>query len=543
MDREKRRRVMARSMKLGHCICNPKQPCPCPEFRERDLCHCAGERPAEVAQDVPLTTLVENAGCASKISQSDLRVVLAGLPPITDPRVLVGTNTCDDAGVFRLSDDLALVQSVDVFTPNVDDPYTFGQIAAANSLSDIYAMGGQALTALAVIGFPIEKLSHRIMSEIIRGGMDKMAEAGVPVIGGHSLKDQEIKFGFAVTGTVHPDRIVTNAAAQVGDALILTKPLGTGVISFAAQLQRAPAESLAAVAASMTQLNRAAAEVMVAAGVHAATDVTGFGLMGHLVEMALGAGVTIEVDAAAVPAFPGVLELLDDGLIAGGIERNLEYAEAYASVVGDMPESRRLLLFDPQTSGGLLMAIGQDRAAELVARLREAGYPLATTIGRVVGESAGEIILQGGGATVTQDSDAGCCAATPEPDPEPCCASEAPCCGAEAEGASCCAEGPTPCCAAAHGEGLPGLAGPLQQRFGAFTSAVGAEGALSVKQKELITVALALLAKCEPCVELHLEQAREAGCTDEEITEALWLAIAMGGAPLLAFYNNLRNGG
>lgn len=395
-DREKRQRVMGRSIKLGHCICNPKKPCPCDVFREKDVCLCAGERLQDALETVPLTTLVENAGCASKISQKDLSGILADLPELDDPRVLVGTNTCDDAGVFQLSEDLALVQTVDVFTPVVDDPYTFGQIAAANSLSDVYAMGGEALTALAIIAFPIETLSPRIMTQILRGGMTKLAEAGVPVVGGHSLKDQEIKFGFAVTGRIHPQAIVTNAGAQVGDVLVLTKPLGTGVLGFARQLQRAPEAAAAAAAESMTQLNKTASEIMVRQGVHAATDVTGFGLMGHVVEMAQGSGTDITVYPEAVPAFPGVLELLADGLIAGGIERNLEYAQTYATVDEAVDEARRLLMYDPQTSGGLLLAAAGDSGDALVAELRSAGYAATAVIGEVTGAGSGRIRLAAG---------------------------------------------------------------------------------------------------------------------------------------------------
>lgn len=433
MDRDKRRRVMERSMRLGHCICNPKQSCPCDTLRERNLCPCAGERLEAGELEVALTSLVENAGCASKISQGDLRRVLAGLPSVSDPRLLVGTNTCDDAGVFLVREDLALVQTVDVFTPNVDDAYTFGQIAAANSLSDVYAMGGQALTALAIIAFPIETLSHRIMGQIIRGGMDKLAEAGVPVVGGHSLKDHEIKFGFAVTGTIHPERIVTNAGAQVGDVLVLTKPLGTGVISFAAQIGRATAEQLAIVAASMTQLNKTASELMVAAGVHAATDVTGFGLMGHLVEMALGAGVNLEVDVARVPRFPGALELLEQGLVAGGIERNLEYSEDYQELAGAVPEALRLLMYDPQTSGGLLLAVAPERAGTLVEALRAAGYAQAAVIGRVTETGEGQLVLRAGVSTPAEAAPQdvmeleSCCASAP-PEAPRCCTAEKPCC-------------------------------------------------------------------------------------------------------------------
>jgi selenide,water dikinase len=281
IDIEKRRRIMQRSVKLGHCICNPRQACPCETFKEKDICPCAGERPEQAIEQVKLTALVEKAGCASKINQNDLKQVLAGLPEIPDPNVLVSSNTCDDAGVYRINDDMALVQTVDVFTPSIDDPYTFGQIAAANSLSDVYAMGGKPLTALSIIGFPIESLSHRVMTQMLRGGMDKMREAGVAVIGGHSINDKEPKFGYAVTGLVNPSKIITNDRAKPGDVLVLTKPLGVGVISFAGQMGLASASALAAAAESMTELNAAAGEVMVQMGIETATDVTGFGLLGH----------------------------------------------------------------------------------------------------------------------------------------------------------------------------------------------------------------------------------------------------------------------
>ena len=308
-DYSKRKRIMARSLKLGHCICNPKEPCPCDLFKRKNVCLCAGERLEDAAEDVALTQFVENAGCASKISQNDLKKVLAGLPAVSDPRVLVSADTCDDAGVFKLSDDTALVQSVDVFTPVVDDPYLFGQIAAANSVSDIYAMGGRPLTALSIIGFPIETLSHKVMNKILWGGLDKMREAGVVILGGHSIKDKEIKFGFAVTGLIHPSAIVTNSGAKPGDRLILTKPLGTGVISFARQLGKASDRALAAAGRSMAGLNRAAAEEMARSGVTTATDVTGFSLLGHLSEIVRQSRVTAEIYADSVPVFDGVLDL------------------------------------------------------------------------------------------------------------------------------------------------------------------------------------------------------------------------------------------
>jgi selenide,water dikinase len=393
IDKEKRRRIMQRSIKLGHCICNPKEPCPCDVFKQQNVCLCAGERLEEASENVPLTRFVENAGCASKINQTDLKIVLAGLPAISDPRVLVCADTCDDAGIYKLTDDLALVQSVDVFTPNVDDPYTFGQIAAANSLSDIYAMGGKPATALSIVGFPIETMSHKIMNRMLRGGIDKMKEAGVEVIGGHSIKDTEIMFGFAVTGIIDPEKIITNDRAQPGDVLVLTKPIGTGVISFASQLDRAPKKAMETIGRSMAELNKTAAEAMVEAGVTAATDVTGFGLMGHLSEMVAQSGVTAEIYTDQVPFFDGVLALVREELISGAIERNREYATQYVEVTEGVTEDVEIALYDPQTSGGFLIAIKEDHAEDFVTELRDKGLNSASIIGKVVERSAGKIVL------------------------------------------------------------------------------------------------------------------------------------------------------
>ena len=314
-DLEKRRRVMQRSMQLGHCICDPRKPCPCDVFRDDGICPCAGEEYAAPAGPVRLTELAESAGCASKIDQATLQRILAGLPSPADPRVLVGMPAGDDAGVYLLDEQTALVQTVDVFSPPVDDPYLFGQIAAANSLSDVYAMGGRPITALSVVGFPAGKLPDEILRQILRGGLDKMAEAGVAVIGGHSIKDSEIKAGFAVTGLADPRRIATNAAARPGDRLVLTKPLGTGIIAFAARIGRANGQPgtdaerwSAAAAQSMAALNRRAAELMAECDCHACTDVTGFGLMGHLRSMAAASRVDVEIVWDDVPLLPGVLQ-------------------------------------------------------------------------------------------------------------------------------------------------------------------------------------------------------------------------------------------
>jgi len=393
-DYSKRKRIMARSLKLGHCVCNPKEPCPCDLFKQKNVCLCAGERLVDAAEDVALTQFVENAGCASKINQADLKKILAGLPSISDPRVLVSADTCDDAGVFKLTDDTALVQSVDVFTPVVDDPYLFGRIAAANSVSDIYAMGGRPLTALSIIGFPIETLSHKVMNKILWGGLDAMREAGVVILGGHSIKDKEIKFGFAVTGLIHPSAIVTNSGARPGDRLILTKPLGTGVISFARQLGKASDKSLDAAGRSMVELNRVAAEEMAKSGVTTATDVTGFSLLGHLSEIVRQSRVTAEIYAESAPVFEGVLDYVRAGLISGAIERNREYASQFVKAAKDVGQDILNVLYDPQTSGGLLIAVREAEAAALLKRLHRRGVRASAIIGRIVSKSPGKIIIR-----------------------------------------------------------------------------------------------------------------------------------------------------
>ncbi len=385
---EKRKKIMGRSIALGHCICNPKDPCPCPLFKQKNVCLCAGERESDAAEDVPLTQFVENAGCASKISQADLKLALAGLPRPADPNVLVSAETCDDAGIYKLDDRQALVQTVDVFTPVVDDAYLFGRIAAANSVSDVYAMGGRPLTALSIVAFPIDRVSHRVLNKMMQGGIDALKEAGVSLLGGHSLKDKEIKFGFAVTGLVDPSRLVTNDKARPGDILVLTKPLGTGVISFAAQIGKATPAWQEAIGRSMAELNRAAAEVMIEFGVACATDVTGFGLMGHLSEIAAQSGVSMEVEPACIPLFDGVRELLSQGVISGANEKNRDFSTAHVDRAPSVADDLEPVLYDPQTSGGLLICVDPARANALLDRLRERGVTSAAIIGRVLERSA-----------------------------------------------------------------------------------------------------------------------------------------------------------
>jgi len=527
IDREKRKRIMARSIALGHCICNPKQTCPCALFKDKNVCLCAGERLADAPRDDAQTEHVENAGCASKLSQADLKEALAGLPEIRDPRVLVGAASYDDAGVYRIGPHSALVQTVDVFTPNVDDPYLFGQIAAANSVSDIYAMGGRPITALSIIGFPIETLSPAVMNRILRGGVDKMREAGVAVLGGHSLKDAEVKFGFAVTGLIRPDRIVTNDRARPGDVLVLTKPLGTGVVSFARQLGRASAEALAAVGRSMAALNKAAAEVMTQAGVVTATDVTGFGLAGHLIETAVQSGVTMEVEAEAMPVFVEALDYIRQGIASGALERNREYAAAFVEVGRDVSEELETLLYDPQTSGGLLIAVPEKKAARLLEKLKKAGVKDAVAIGRVVGRSKGKIMVQSKkGSLPRRKTRLEAKKTIPETHAGSCCPGGPP---AEHTGKE----------THAHGF-LEAGDSALNAKFEAFLAAAQREGAIPRRTKELIALALSVLAKCGPCVNAHLQKAKVLGITEKEIAEAVWLAVAFGGAPVLAFYESLR---
>jgi selenide, water dikinase len=317
-----------------------------------------------------------------------LAQVLGGLPEIDDPNVLVGNATADDAGVYRLNDDLALVLTVDFFTPIVDDPRSFGRIAAANSLSDIYAMGARPLSALAIAAFPEEGLPVTILSEILRGGAEKAREAGISVIGGHTIKDPEPKYGLSVTGVVHPDRVVRNSTAKAGDLLVLTKPLGTGILTTARRRDLLRDEDLAAAVASMEMLNRAASEAMIETGVSAATDVTGFGLIGHLREVTTASGIGAEIDSAAVPLFDEVIDLAARGCAPGGTKTNLDQAlSAGVTFADSVSPELRLGLCDAQTSGGLLIAVPEDRAERLLGELAKRGVEAAAVIGRITKRS------------------------------------------------------------------------------------------------------------------------------------------------------------
>jgi selenide, water dikinase len=335
---------------------------------------------------IRLTQQVKAGGCASKLPPGLLAAVLTRLPKQTDANLLVGFETSDDAGIYQIGPNLALVQTVDFFTPLVDDPFTFGQIAATNALSDVYAMGGRPVTALSIVCFPQDG-DLDVLEAIMRGGMAKVAEAGCVVAGGHSVRDPEIKFGYAVTGLIDPDRVLTNAGAQQGDDLLFTKSIGTGVITTALKQGKAEAAWVEEAIRSMTTLNRRAAEVVaVGDDVHAMTDVTGFGMLGHARELALGSGMRIEIIVDQVPRIEGALAAIALGAVPAGLLANREFAEC---VTGDAPGAHiaddvRALLYDPQTAGGLLIAVAASSSSALRESLRDAGVP-ATKIGSVLG--------------------------------------------------------------------------------------------------------------------------------------------------------------
>lgn len=312
--------------------------------------------------------------------------MLSRLPKQSDPNVLVGFDTADDAGVYQLSADLALVQTVDFFTPIVDDPFIFGQIAAANSLSDVYAMGGRPISALSIVGFPNTGRDVEILEKILQGGLDKMREAGCTVIGGHSIGDDEIKFGYAVTGVIHPRRVLKNVGARPGDRLLLTKPLGTGVISTALKKEAAAKTSVDAAILSMSTLNRTGMELAQPFAVHAATDVTGFGLLGHAREMAVGSQVSFVIDSGQIEFLPEALALAQKEFLPGGLKRNQDFIGDCVEFDPAIPEEIRNLLFDPQTSGGLLLAVASKDAAALQESMRASGVA-AQLIGQVVAKA------------------------------------------------------------------------------------------------------------------------------------------------------------
>ena len=343
-----------------------------------------------MAETVRLTTTAKAAGCAAKLSPSILENVLKRLPQQHDPNVLVGFETSDDAAVYKLADDLAIVQTVDFFTAIVDEPDLFGQVAATNALSDVFAMGGRPISALTIVAFPTAQ-PPEVLEAVLRGGLAKMVEANCTVVGGHSIRDDEIKFGYAVTGLIDPRKVWRNVGARPGDTLILTKPLGTGVIATALKQEKAEPGWVAASTASMTRLNRDAAEALheiddAAAGakpVHAVTDVTGFGLLGHSREMAIGSGVSIRIDPTRIAYLPGAIEAARGGFLSGGLANNRQFVEGCAQFASSIPEEFRSLLLDPQTSGGLLASVAPEAVPAALAAFEKRNVP-ARVIGEVV---------------------------------------------------------------------------------------------------------------------------------------------------------------
>jgi selenide,water dikinase len=376
-------------------------------------------------------------------------------------------------------------------------------------------MGGRPLTALSIIGFPIETISPRVMTQMLRGGMDKMREAGVVIIGGHSINDQEPKFGYAVTGMVNPHRIIANNTAKPGDVLVLTKPLGVGIISFAGQMGRASEAALAAAAKSMTELNRAASEAMIEVGVSAATDVTGFGLLGHLGEMVQQSGVTAELWADQIPIFDEVLEYVSQAMISGGVERNIEHSSQIVSVEAGVSEEMTYVLYDPQTSGGMLISVPEQKAGALVSTLKERGVACAQIIGRIVGKSEGEIIVRNDATTSILSPVEGCGRTGTNQEETP-----------MSDDTNCCGSG-------------SGTAARPAELFSEFCGANLTDGAVSLRTKELMAISLSLVTKCEPCVRIHINKAKKMGITDAEIDECVMMAVMFGGAPVMMFYNTI----
>ncbi len=533
---ERRKVVMARSMALGHCICNPKQPCPCDVLVNDDLCPCAGERPDPTPEEVRLTRLVRKPGCASKINRSDLARVLEGLPNYPDPNVLIGVAAGDDAGVYKLPGDCNLVQTVDVFSPVVDDPYLFGRIAAANSVSDIYAMGGRPICALSIIGFPIEELPHNLMREILRGGVDAMWEAGVSVIGGHSINDPEIKCGFAVTGLLQGTGSVTNSGARSGDQLVLTKPIGTGILSFGAQIGRVSGEAMALAGESMASLNRDAAELMLAHGAHACTDVTGFGLAGHLCAICEHSGVSARIEISAIPFFAEAVGCVRAEIIPGAVERNRESYADQVRVIGQGDARLVDLVYDAQTSGGLLVALPPEWVDDYIHAMQERGHEETSLIGELIGRQPHAIHVVPGeplnligeyreplpGEAAPARTEVPCCEHGSPIDVPSELSRQLPCCGEAA--------------AETKEEPMPSNAKEAAESFRAMMKIAGEPGLVDARTKKLIAIALSIVEKCEPCLKHHVRSARDMGITADEIEEVAWLATSFSGCTGRMFY-------
>lgn len=349
--------------------------------------------PPTTPEPIRLTQLAKRAGCAAKQPPGYLLPLLGLLPQVTDPNVLVGSSTSDDAAVYKVNDDLALVLTTDFFTPIVDRPYDFGMIAAANALSDVYAMGGKPLTALNLVGFPDQKLPVEVLAEILKGAADKASEAGIAIVGGHTIKAEEPIFGLAVVGTVHPNRVLSNAGAKPGDALVLTKPIGLGIITTAAKNGEDKLGAIGDAIKVMGTLNRAAAQVLAEFDVHALTDITGFGLLGHLRNITSASGVNGRVLVDNVPVLPAAREYVQAGIAPGGTHANLKFLSEWVTFDPAVTKEQQLLLCDAQTSGGLLASVPSGDADRVVQAMHKAGVAAATVIGRIDGPGSGKIAV------------------------------------------------------------------------------------------------------------------------------------------------------
>ncbi len=340
---------------------------------------------------IRLTKMAKRAGCAAKHPPGYLFPLLKGLPKVTDRNVLVGSSTADDAAVYKLNDEMALVLTTDFFTPIVDEPYDFGAVAAANALSDVYAMGGRPLTALNLVGFPDADLDASVLGDILRGGAAKAREAGIDLVGGHTIKTDEPIYGLAVTGLVHPDKVVTNAGGKPGDALILTKPLGVGIITTASKNDQDGKGAIGKAIELMATLNRAAGEAMTHVGVHAATDITGFGLLGHLRNLAHASGCSATVWFDELPVIPAAWDYVREGIAPGGTHANWRFLNEWAKYDADVDKAAQLVVCDAQTSGGMLIAVPEDKVGALVRELTERGAPCAARVGRLEAGDAGRM--------------------------------------------------------------------------------------------------------------------------------------------------------
>jgi len=318
---------------------------------------------------------------------------LSNLPFGSHPNLIAGVEKAEDAGIYKLTDDLAIVETLDFFTPIVDDPFSFGQVAAANALSDVYAMGGRPLTAMNIVCFPVKTMDISVLREVLAGGLEKVHEAGAIVVGGHTVDDAELKYGLSVTGVIHPEKVVHNNGARDGDKLILTKPLGTGIISTAIKGGVAAAGAEAKIVKSMTMLNQKASELMQAVGVHACTDITGFGFLGHASVMVDGSDVGMVIHSAAVPFFPEARKYAEMGMIPGGLHRNRDFRSHMVTIRKTVPDYMADILFDPQTSGGLFIAVAPEKTQGLLEKMHRAGIPEAAIVGEVVARPKGKIIV------------------------------------------------------------------------------------------------------------------------------------------------------